>query len=82
VAVGSPTTRGPVGGLLGGDRSWGFGLGAVAPRDGRPGRYGWEGGLGRSWSSSPRDRSVAILMTQRPPPSSDVRLDFWRLADE
>jgi|SRR5882724_13429364 len=65
---------------------WGFGV-AVATRrvDGAtvPGQYGWDGGLGTSWRSDPKEEMVGILMTQRawesptPPP---VTVDFWTSA--
>jgi len=42
-----------------------------------PGRFGWDGGLGTSWYSDPREDMVAILMTQRLPPSSAIHNDFW-----
>ena len=48
-----------------------------------PGRYGWDGGLGTSWSSDPREEMVTILMTQRAwtsPSPPDVCLDFWTSA--
>jgi CubicO group peptidase (beta-lactamase class C family) len=76
----APGQRAMAGDFLGEDRGWGFGLGVVAAAAGRPGRYGWEGGLGTAWSSSADDGSVAILMTQRLPPSWDVLVDFWDLA--
>jgi len=45
-----------------------------------PGRFGWDGGLGTSWYSDPREEMVGILLTQRawtsPKPPS-VCLDFW-----
>jgi CubicO group peptidase (beta-lactamase class C family) len=66
--------------FLGEDRGWGFGLATVAPRDGAPARYGWDGGLGTSWSTSPGDGTIAILMTQRLPPSWEVFSDFWAAA--
>jgi CubicO group peptidase (beta-lactamase class C family) len=61
---------------------WGFGVSVVTSRDGvaaSPGRYGWDGGFGTTWSSDPAEDMVAILMTQRVafPPSSPVYLDFW-----
>jgi CubicO group peptidase (beta-lactamase class C family) len=64
---------------------WGFGVSVVTRRDGVaavPGRYGWDGGFGTSWSSDPREELVAILMTQRLafPPLSEVYLDFWTSA--
>lgn len=47
-----------------------------------PGRFGWDGGYGTSWSSGPKEGMVAILMTQRLgfPLFSSVYLDFWTLA--
>ena len=65
---------------------WGFGVSVVTRRDDIAavlGRYGWDGGMGTSWYSDPREEMVIILMTQsawtspRPP---DVCLDFWTLA--
>ena len=61
---------------------WGFGMAIVTKRDGVaavPGRYGWDGGYGTSWSSDPREDMVAVLMTQRAgfPLFSKVHLDFW-----
>jgi CubicO group peptidase (beta-lactamase class C family) len=76
----TPGQHAMAGDFLGADRGWGFGVGVVAAAEGRPGRYGWEGGLGTAWSSSPADGSVAILMTQRLPPSWDMLVDFWALA--
>ena len=65
-----------------GDRGWGFGLSTI-PGDeaaaATPGRYGWEGGLGTSWSSDPAEDMVGVLMTQRlaSPGSPRIDLDFW-----
>jgi len=65
---------------------WGFGVSVVTRRDDVatvPGRYGWDGGLGTSWSSDPREEMVTILMTQRAwtsPSPPDVCLDFWTSA--
>jgi CubicO group peptidase (beta-lactamase class C family) len=65
---------------------WGFGVSLVTRRDdvaGSVGRFGWDGGLGTSWYSDPREEMVTILMTQAawtspsPPP---ICLDFWTLA--
>jgi CubicO group peptidase (beta-lactamase class C family) len=62
---------------------WGFGVSVVTRRDdvaAVPGRYGWDGGLGTSWYSDPREEMVTILMTQRAwtsPSPPDVCLDFW-----
>jgi CubicO group peptidase (beta-lactamase class C family) len=66
-----------------GGRGWGFGLSTIPGGDGvtaTPGRYGWEGGLGTSWSSDPEKDMVGILMTQRlasPAGSPRIDLDFW-----
>lgn len=65
---------------------WGFGVSVVTRRDdvaAVPGRYGWDGGLGTSWYSDPREDMVTILMTQRAwtsPGPPDVCLDFWTSA--
>ena len=77
-----------VSGLMPGDfdsRGWGFGVSVVTRRDdlaATPGRFGWDGGLGTSWSSDPTEDMVAILMTQRAgfPLFSGVYLDFWTSA--
>jgi CubicO group peptidase (beta-lactamase class C family) len=65
---------------------WGFGVSMVTRRDdmaGSVGSFGWDGGLGTSWSSDPQEEMVAILMSQSgwssPSPPS-VCLDFWVLA--
>ena len=60
-------------------------MSVVTRRDGiasTPGRYGWDGGYGTSWSSDPGEDLVAILMTQRMdfPLFSPVWLDFWMSA--
>jgi CubicO group peptidase (beta-lactamase class C family) len=65
---------------------WGFGVSVVTKRDdvaGSVGRFGWDGGLGTSWYSDPREKMVTILMTQRAFTSAsppDVCRDFWTLA--
>ena len=65
---------------------WGFGVSVVTRRDdvaAVPGRYGWDGGLGTSWYSDPREEMVTILMTQRAwtsPSPPHVCLDFWTSA--
>jgi CubicO group peptidase (beta-lactamase class C family) len=62
---------------------WGFGVSVVTRRDdiaAVPGRYGWDGGMGTSWYSDPREEIVTILMTQcawTSPSPPDVCLDFW-----
>jgi CubicO group peptidase (beta-lactamase class C family) len=65
---------------------WGFGVSVVTRRDdvaGSVGKFGWDGGLGTSWYSDPREDLVTILMTQRAwtsPSPPDICLDFWTLA--
>ena len=65
---------------------WGFGVAMVTRRTdvaGSIGSFGWDGGLGTSWRSDPREEMVGILLTQaswtspNPPP---VALDFWTSA--
>jgi CubicO group peptidase (beta-lactamase class C family) len=65
-------------------RGWGFGVSMVTRRydiAAMPGRFGWDGGYGTSWSSDPEEDLVAILMTQRAgfPLLSQAHLDFWTL---
>jgi CubicO group peptidase (beta-lactamase class C family) len=67
------------------DRGWGFGVSMITTRSGSaavPGRFGWDGGLGTTWFSDPREDLVAILMTQRfgNPLASPVVTDFVTLA--
>jgi CubicO group peptidase (beta-lactamase class C family) len=63
---------------------WGFGVSIVTRRDdvwAVPGRYGWDGGLGTSWYTDPREEMVIILMTQRAlTPPNPPNVDFWTLA--
>jgi len=66
-------------------RGWGFGVSVVTKRDDLsavPGRFGWDGGYGTSWSTDPAEDMVAILMTQRAafPTTSEIYLDFWTSA--
>ena len=63
---------------------WGFGVSVITRRDdiaAVPGRYGWDGGLGTSWYSDPREDMVIILMTQcsfaSPNPPN---VSFWTAA--
>jgi len=62
---------------------WGFGLSMVTRRHdvaGSVGQFGWDGGLGTSWRSDPREDMVGLLMTQRAwtsPSPPDVCRDFW-----
>ncbi len=63
---------------------WGFGVSVFTRRDdisAVPGRYGWDGGLGTSWYSDPREDMVIILMTQSAWASpSPPNVYFWTLA--
>jgi CubicO group peptidase (beta-lactamase class C family) len=65
---------------------WGFGLSVITRRDDVPGsigKFGWDGGMGTSWYSDPREDMVTILMTQRlwdSPKPPRVCLDFWTTA--
>lgn len=68
------------------NHGWGFGVSVVTRRDdpAEPvGTYGWDGGLGTSWHSDPREDMVTILMTQAawtsPNPPAVCR-DFWTSA--
>ena len=75
--------RASAGPFLGDNRSWGFGVSVVTKCDdvaAVPGRFGWDGGLGTSWSSDPKEDMVAILMTQCLGFPSGVYTDFWTLA--
>jgi CubicO group peptidase (beta-lactamase class C family) len=63
---------------------WGLGVSIITRRDNIasvPGRYGWDGGMGTSWYSDPKEEMVIILMTQsmwaspKPP-----NVYFWTLA--
>jgi CubicO group peptidase (beta-lactamase class C family) len=68
------------------NHGWGFGMSVVTRRDdvpAVPGRYGWDGGMGTSWYSDPKEEMVTILMTQQSwtsPSPPNVCLDFWTLA--
>lgn len=67
------------------NHGWGFGVSMITRRDdvaAVPGRFGWDGGYGTSWSSDPKEDMVAILMTQRAgfPLCSGLYLDFWTSA--
>ena len=65
---------------------WGFGVAMVTQRTdvaGSIGSFGWDGGLGTSWRSDPREEMVGILLTQASwtsPNPPNVALDFWTSA--
>jgi CubicO group peptidase (beta-lactamase class C family) len=78
-----------VSGLMPGDfdaHGWGFGVSVTTRRDeiwDSVGRFGWNGGLGTSWSSDLKEDMVTILMTSRAwtsPRPPDVFRDFWTAA--
>ncbi len=55
------------GGPLLAGRGWGYGMAVVTTPDEAwpvPGRYGWDGGYGTSWSNDPNRNLVAIVLTQ------------------
>ena len=75
---------GAAGPLPDGSQGWGFGVGVQVRRTGVAhsiGSYGWDGGLGSSWSNDPRERLVGTILTTDsftgpfPPPA--VVQDFW-----
>jgi CubicO group peptidase (beta-lactamase class C family) len=82
----TPEQKADVGVFLGDSRGWGFGVAVVTRRDdvaGSVGRFGWDGGLGTSSTSDPREDMVGILMTQAAwtsPSPPGVYLDFWTSA--
>ena len=64
---------------------WGLGVSVVTRRDGPtsvPGRFGWDGIYGTSWTSDPAEGLVGVLMVQRYalPYLSVVTNDFWTSA--
>src|SRR5215469_1346422 len=64
---------------------WGFGVGMVTRRDDLasvPGRFGWDGSMGTSWFSDPKEDLVGIVLTQRVLTTLDVLRDFWTLASQ
>jgi len=77
------------GGLVPGffeNHGWGFGVSVVTRRDEvakSVGTFGWDGGLGTTWSSDPREEMVTILMSPiawRSPDPPNICLDFWTSA--
>jgi CubicO group peptidase (beta-lactamase class C family) len=76
------------GGLVSGffdNNGWGFGVSVVKRQDHisrSVGAFGWDGGLGTSWRSDPKEGVVGVLMTQRAwtsPSPPNICLDFWAL---
>ena len=69
----SPEQVAGAGFLLAG-RGWGFGVSVTVepePAFPIPGRYGWTGGFGTSWTTDPSRGLIAILLTQ----TTDVVFD-------
>jgi CubicO group peptidase (beta-lactamase class C family) len=61
---------------------WGFGVAITTGKanpSSTPGQYGWDGGLGTSWWTDPKEDLTAIMMHQRAEfhPTSKPYLDFW-----
>lgn len=55
----TPAQRAAAADFLGPDTGWGYGVSVGG------GRYGWAGGLGTLWSTTPADGTISILLTQR-----------------
>jgi CubicO group peptidase (beta-lactamase class C family) len=72
--------------FLGPNRGWGLGLAVCVERDeisAVPGRFGWDGGYGTSWTSDRAEGLIGILLTQRlwdSPEGPNVVSDFWTSA--
>jgi CubicO group peptidase (beta-lactamase class C family) len=67
-------------------RGWGFGVSVITKRSdlaSTVGKFGWDGGLGTTWSTDPGQDMITILMTQRAwtsPNPPNVCRDFWTAA--
>jgi CubicO group peptidase (beta-lactamase class C family) len=68
------------------DHGWGLGVGVFTARRelaGMPGRFGWDGAFGTSWSVDPKEQLVGVFLTQRRPDVLSIPafvLDFWTSA--
>ena len=67
------------------NHGYGFGISTITRRDGVsmvPGRFGWDGGFGTTWSSDPQEGLVTILLLQRMFDETVINLhaDFYALA--
>ena len=79
----TPAQRATAGYFLGDNRGWGLGMSVIIKRDDLsavPGRFGWDGGLGTSWYSDPKEGLIGILMTQVMGFPSGIYSDFWTSA--
>lgn len=83
------------GGLQPGDFDavgWGLGVAVVTRRDGvagSVGTYGWDGGLGTTWSNDPKEDMITLLFTQkawssptRPPVARDFATSAYQALDD
>jgi CubicO group peptidase (beta-lactamase class C family) len=67
-------------------RGWGLGVSMVTGRHDIadvPGRFGWDGAFGTSWSVDPQEELVGVFMTQRRPDGLNIPAfirDFWTSA--
>jgi len=72
--------------FLGTDKGWGFRMAVFTQRTNlasAPGRFGWDGGLGTSAYTDPKEDLIGILLTQQAwtsPKGSALFDDFWTLA--
>ena len=67
------------------NHGYGFGISTITRRHGVsmvPGRFGWDGGFGTTWSSDPQEGLVTILLLQRMFDETVINLhaDFYALA--
>jgi CubicO group peptidase (beta-lactamase class C family) len=68
------------------DHGWGLGVGVVTARTdvaNIPGRFGWDGAFGTSFSVDPKEELVGVFMTQRRPDvlgTAPFVRDFWTSA--
>jgi CubicO group peptidase (beta-lactamase class C family) len=70
------------GGLILGDRGWGFGLSIIDPPEpagSGPKGYGWSGGFGTVWVNDPEEDLAAVLFTQvlAAPGTGTTEAAFW-----
>ena len=67
-------------------RGWGLGVSVVTRRSDihmTPGRFGWDGAFGTSWTSDPLEEMVGVLMIQKMgfgPSPAGLNADFWTQA--
>jgi CubicO group peptidase (beta-lactamase class C family) len=72
--------------FFGESAGWGFGMSVVTRQDDlswTPGRFGWDGGLGTSGHTDPKEEMIGVLLTQKmmdSPEPPRVFRDFWTLA--